>query len=309
VTLGGFHPGIQGDDQRLFGGIRARSPGAAISVTTKSGTNQFRGVVYEFLRNRKFDANNWVLNRSGQPKPQHIQNRFGANLGGPIVGDRAFFFFDYEGTRIRKGTTRLGSVPLANERRGDFSPAAAAANRTSYAPLVDRVGDCMGRGMPFPGNQIPATCFDPVAKRILDMLPEPNLVPAAGPLNTFNFVRSPSIVDDTDDITTRLWMMSYFYQHDWKLNPRLTLNFGLRYDFATWPYEGGNRMTNVDPATGTGSRRPIHPLAAAWCVPTRTTLRREWGWPGRSGRAPCCGRVTGAFTCCSSARAAKIRWG
>jgi len=125
------------------------------------------------------------------------------------------------------------------------------------------------------------------------MLPEPNLVPAAGPLNTFNFVRSPSIVDDTDAITTRLWMMSYFYQHDWKLNPRLTLNFGLRYDFATWPYEGGNRMTNVDPATGnrfTPANSPFGRslvrsdknnfaprVGLAWQIGSRTVLRAGSG--------------------------------
>lgn len=180
-----------------------RSPGATVSVTTRSGTNDLRFTLYEFLRNRRFDANNWVLNRSGQRKPQHSQNQFGGNLGGPIVRDRAFFFVNYEGTRIRKGTTRLGSVPTANERIGDFSAEAAAANRTSYATMIDRVGDCMGPGNPFPANRIPATCLDPVARRILNELPAPNLVPASGPLNLFNFVRTPAIVDDTDAITTR----------------------------------------------------------------------------------------------------------
>jgi len=191
-----------------------RSPGGTVSVTTKSGTNQLRFAAYEFARNRKFDANNWVLNRAGQPKPQHIQNQFGGNLGGPVVRDRAFFFFNYEGTRIRKGTTRLGSVPPPNERSGDFSAAAAAANRTSYASMVDRVGDCMGAGLPFPNNQIPARCLDPVAARIINELPAPNLVPAAGPLNAFNFVRSPAVEDDTDSVTTR---------GDWQLTPRHNL--------------------------------------------------------------------------------------
>ena len=105
-----------------------RSPGALISVTTKGGSNDFHGTVYEFHRNRVFDANNFFLNRAGRPKGQNIQNQFGGNLGGPILKNRAFFFFNYEGTRIRKGQTRIGNVPTANEIRGDFSAAAAAAS-------------------------------------------------------------------------------------------------------------------------------------------------------------------------------------
>src|SRR6266404_7669464 len=106
-----------------------RSPGSLVSVTTKSGGNSFHGTAYEFLRNKIFDANNFFNNRAGVKKPQNIQNQFGANLGGRLLKDKLFFFFNYEGTRIRKGVTRLGNVPTANERIGDFSPAAAAANR------------------------------------------------------------------------------------------------------------------------------------------------------------------------------------
>ncbi|MCI0620639.1 MAG: TonB-dependent receptor [Acidobacteria bacterium] len=180
-----------------------RSPGSLISVTTKGGTNGFHGALYEFHRNRVFDANNFFLNRAGRGKGQNIQNQFGANVGGPVVKDRAFFFFNYEGTRIRKGTTRLGNVPLPNEIRGDFSAAAAAANRTAYAPLVDQVGDCMGRGNPFPNNVIPNRCLDPVAQRILGLVPPSNITPPSGPLNVNNFLRVPSIIDDTDSYTAR----------------------------------------------------------------------------------------------------------
>ena len=180
-----------------------RSPGAVISVTTKGGGNEFHGTVYEFHRNRVFDANNFFLNRAGRPKGQNIQNQFGGNLGGPILKNRAFFFFNYEGTRIRKGQTRIGNVPTANEIRGDFSAAAAAANKTTYATLIDRVGDCVGAGNPFPNNQIPTRCLDPVSQRILALLPAPNVVPDSGPLNANNFIRQPNIIDDTDSYTTR----------------------------------------------------------------------------------------------------------
>src|SRR6266545_2193532 len=199
-----------------------RSPGALISVTTKGGGNEFHGTVYDFLRNRVFDANNFFQNRAGAPKPPHVQNQYGGNFSGPIYlprfgeggrstysgKNKAFFFFNYEGTRIRKGVTRLGNVPLANEIIGDFSLAAAAANRVKalttcpggvafcYAPIVDRVGDCLGVNQPFPNNQIPTRCLDPLAQKILGLLPAPNIVPGSGPLNLSNFLRAPGIVDD-----------------------------------------------------------------------------------------------------------------
>lgn len=196
-----------------------RSPGALVSVVTKSGSNVFHGTLYEFHRNRVFDANNFFNNRAGAKKPQNIQNQFGGNIGGPVVHDQAFFFFNYEGTRIRKGTTRLGNVPLANEIRGDFSNAAAVANRIpggAYATLFDRVGDCralvpsaFNANGSFINNQIPAQCLDPLAQRVLALLPRPNVVPGSGPLNLNNFIRNPGIQDDTDSYTGRFdWQQS-----------------------------------------------------------------------------------------------------
>ena len=187
-----------------------RSPGSLVSVTTKSGSNAFHGTAYEFLRNRVFDANNFFNNRSGLIKPQNIQNQFGGNIGGPVLKNRAFFFFNYEGTRVRKGVTRLGNVPTANERLGDFSPAAAAANRVTYATIFDRVGDCRAK-VPgafnadgsFINNKIPAQCLDPLAQKILGLLPGPNITPGAGPLNLNNFIRAPGITDDTNSYSTR----------------------------------------------------------------------------------------------------------
>jgi outer membrane receptor protein involved in Fe transport len=197
-----------------------RSPGALISVTTKSGGNAFHGTLYEFHRNRIFDANNFFNNRAGARKPQNIQNQFGGNIGGPMIENHAFFFFNYEGTRIRKGVTRLGNVPLANEIRGDFSNAAAVANRIpggAYATLFDRVGDCRALVGPtffnangsFVNNQIPAQCLDPLAQKILALVPGPNTTPGSGPLNLNNFLRNPGIADDNNSYTGRVdWQQS-----------------------------------------------------------------------------------------------------
>jgi hypothetical protein len=152
-----------------------RAPGAAISVTTKSGTNEIHGTVYDYFRNEGLDANNFFSKRANQPKPANDQNQFGANLGGPIIKDKAFFFVDYEGTRITR-------VPTADERAGIFTS-------TVRDPLT---------GQPFPGNRIPANRIDPTAAAIMALVPLPNQ-PGAN-----NFFRQPEITDDADRILGRL---------------------------------------------------------------------------------------------------------
>src|SRR4029077_275213 len=82
-----------------------RSPGAAISVSTKSGTNLIRGTGYEYFRNESLDSTDFFTKRAGAVKPANDQNQFGGNLGGPIIKNNAFFFSDYEGTRITRGVS------------------------------------------------------------------------------------------------------------------------------------------------------------------------------------------------------------
>jgi hypothetical protein len=192
-----------------------RSPGAAIIVATKSGTNRFHGTGWEFVRNDKFDAADFFLNRSGQKKAKNRQNQFGGNIGGPIQKDRSFFFFNYEGTRIIRGQTRLTSVPTDNEKAGDFSAAAAALNKTTYSNIYDNVGDCVAKDpaafsaadplgpLHFANNQIPSDCLDPTVQKIAALLPEPNLTPTTGQLNRFNYIRSPSLIDNNNSFTVR----------------------------------------------------------------------------------------------------------
>jgi hypothetical protein len=161
-----------------------RSPGAAISVTTKSGTNAFHGGAYDYYRNDRFDSNTYFNDEFRRerdlaplPKPANDQNQFGAHLGGPIKRDKAFFFADYEGTRITKGVTRITRVPTAEERQGIFSG-------TVRDPLT---------GQPFPNNTIPRDRWDPVAATIMGLLPEPN-TPGAN-----NYTRPDAEVVDNSD--------------------------------------------------------------------------------------------------------------
>ncbi len=99
-----------------------------VSLTMKSGTNEFHGSAYEYLRNRDFDANSWKNNLLGSPRNVDTQNDFGATVGGPVFipklyhgKNKTFFFFDYEGFRLRHGGTGTQSFPNENFRKGDFS--------------------------------------------------------------------------------------------------------------------------------------------------------------------------------------------
>ena len=96
-----------------------RATGAIVNATTRSGSNQFHGVLYEFLRNQKLDANNY-FNTASQP---YHQNQFGATLGGRIIRDKLFFFVDYEGLRISQAQTEhIACTDGGAEERGLLEP-------------------------------------------------------------------------------------------------------------------------------------------------------------------------------------------
>jgi len=94
-----------------------RTPGAQVSVVTKSGTNAFHGTAFEYLRNDVFDANDWFANNKSIKKPALRQNDFGGVLGGPIIKDKLFFFGSYEGLRIRQPHIANTYVPSLDSRQ------------------------------------------------------------------------------------------------------------------------------------------------------------------------------------------------
>jgi hypothetical protein len=104
-----------------------RTPGAQISIVTKSGTNQFHGVAFDYVRNDIFDARNY-FNAPPLPKPPLRQNDFGGTLGGPIIKDKTFFFFSYEGLRLLLPQTASGEF---------FTASARAAVAPAYQPVVN----------------------------------------------------------------------------------------------------------------------------------------------------------------------------
>jgi Carboxypeptidase regulatory-like domain/TonB dependent receptor/TonB-dependent Receptor Plug Domain len=186
-----------------------RSPGAAVSVSTKGGTNSFHGLAYEYLRNNYFDANDFISDANKLKKPENNQNQFGGNFGGPIIKNKLFGFFDYEGTRIKQGVSRTSTVPLPNERIGDFSPetvaALNAANpglKLSYPTIVDKFAtpnDPNPTGQPFPDNKIPQSYIDPVMAKLIALFPQPTKIAEVN-----NYVRNALVVDNDDSYDGRV---------------------------------------------------------------------------------------------------------
>ena len=152
-----------------------RAVGAVVNVTTRPGTNEFHGSLYEFHNNSAFKARNYFqLNRSPDGKihiPNAIKNQFGGTFGGPVIKNRTFFFGDYQGQYQRIGRVPvIQTVPTEAFRNGDFSALPAASiiwDPTSSADPTQRAA--------FPGNKIPSNRISPVALNILKFLPLPNL--------------------------------------------------------------------------------------------------------------------------------------
>jgi len=94
-----------------------RTPGGQISIVTRSGSNQFHGTAFEYFRNNVLDANDWFSNRDHLPKPEERQNDFGGIFSGPILKDNTFFFFSYEGLRLRQPATQETVVPDSASRQ------------------------------------------------------------------------------------------------------------------------------------------------------------------------------------------------
>lgn len=188
-----------------------RSAGAILNATVKSGSNEFHGDLWEFLRNDKLDAANFFENSGGIPKGEYRQNQFGFTLGGPVKKNKTFFFVDYEGTRIRQAVTSTNTVPTALERDSGYTNLSElltqGGTRTdvlgrTYAlgqvfdPSTTRViscgvpdavsgvtAPCAGAAAgslagyarePFAGNILPASRLDPNAVKLLNLYPSPN---------------------------------------------------------------------------------------------------------------------------------------
>ncbi|MEZ5365420.1 MAG: TonB-dependent receptor [Bryobacterales bacterium] len=184
-----------------------RNAGAVVNVTIRSGTNEFHGSTYEFLRNDFFDAREAFArndrNGDGKADPEVLrQNQYGVTFGGPIKKNKAFFFASWEAWKLRKSQSDIVIVPTALERSGDFS------QTTGLSSLKDPEGGT------FANMAIPASRFDPVYAKLVDLYPNPNFSD-----NTRrNFVNNPPWKTDRDQ-------MDFRYDHTLSA----TDNFFVRY--------------------------------------------------------------------------------
>ena len=218
-----------------------KGAGAQINVVTKSGTKEFHGTLWEFNRNNKVQARNlFDVNRGAFPcdksnpnvatraacAPQYNQNQFGGNLGGPIIKDKTFFFVNQEDFRQRRGNSTVTNVMTPAERAGNFSQYLQKATTTPDAlgrvfqrgqlfdprtsrQVVAKNGQLQWVRDPYPGNIVPITQFDPVAKQMIadtTFMPLPNAagqVASSGQIIN-NYVDSRSIKQDNDQSTVRI---------------------------------------------------------------------------------------------------------
>ncbi|MBI1354219.1 MAG: hypothetical protein GC160_07725 [Acidobacteria bacterium] len=151
--------------------------GGTVNLVTRSGTNEIHGTAYEFLRNNAFDARNAFATR----KLPLRYNQYGVSLGGPIIKNRTFAFFNWEEYRLRKSTPSINSVPIAPFRSGDFGElkTSAGAFVPVYDPTTTRPNPNGGGVIrdPFANNIVPQSRFDPVSPQIVDFWPLPNRAP------------------------------------------------------------------------------------------------------------------------------------
>jgi len=171
-----------------------RAAGGVINASIKSGTNQFHGDLYEFLRNQIFDSNDFF--NSGRAKPEFRQNQFGATIGGPIKKNKAFFFGDYEGTRLRLGRTDVVTVPTPNQREGNFNGTSLVYDPLTSTP--DGAGN-FTRTL-FPGDVIPANRMSASAQKVIALYPLPRVAGAS----VNNFIGHSVLAADTDQFDVRV---------------------------------------------------------------------------------------------------------
>ena len=186
-----------------------RFAGGVINLNTKGGSNSYHGSLYEFLRNKVLNANDFFANAGGVKRPPFTQNQFGGNAGGPIFKDKLFFFGSYEGFRQRKGSILTTWVPTAAERGGDFSQL-GSTNTTTVLPIYDpttsanctaSVATCRTQ-FSFNGkaNVVDPARLDPTAVALLSYFPMPNQTNNPNG----NFAESFSTGGNTDQYNGRI---------------------------------------------------------------------------------------------------------
>src|SRR6267143_295217 len=176
--------------------------GGQINIVTHSGSSQYHGTVYEFLRNGAMDASTFA----SMGNNHLVQNNFGASFGGPLIGKKTFFFVNYEGLRLAQADAQILTVPTQDEIKGDFSmssvkiydPTTAVKNPNYNPSLPTGPSNFPYTRSQFPDNQIPSDRINPLLESfLLKCVPQPNMMMAgAADSNNYLDVRTENHIQD-----------------------------------------------------------------------------------------------------------------
>jgi hypothetical protein len=191
--------------------------GGEIMVTTRSGTDQFHGGVFEYFRNKDLNALQFTNNRgAGDQRPKDNENEYGGFIGGPVKipkmpflfgsKHKTYFFHDEEYLRSLGGATRpLLSIPSVQERTGNFSDLSVPI----YDPKSESIGNGVITRTPFPNNMIPASEQSPIALKWMSYLPMPT---SAGPYN--NYLAQPVSDGILSNVNHFLYKIDYYWSEN-----------------------------------------------------------------------------------------------
>ncbi len=187
-----------------------RLSGGQVVIISKSGTNQFHGSAYEFLRNQFTDAKPFFT-QAGVKNPAFKQNTFGGTVGGPIWRDRTFFFFGYEGQRIRQAVTALATVPTAAMLGGTFATGETLYDPNTGLPLTPVSGSAAAKNAVYnlasisPTEPINFGSTGAVAGQLIAKLgfPNPTLATAANALPSSNYTFQETRSENMNEFTIR----------------------------------------------------------------------------------------------------------
>jgi hypothetical protein len=237
----------------FFSAEYGQTGGAVINMVTRSGTNDFHGTGYYFVRDAKLNANDWFSNRAGRAIPAFHRDQLGGVLGGPVIRNKTFFFAAYERTWQETPTSQQRTVPTQLQRQGDFSQTfnAGGALMQLFDPFntTTNAAGAIVR-TPLAGNRIPVSRFDPVSVKALSFVPEPNQQGAAF-TNTNNWFNQ-GINNSTSDQTTLKGDHNFNQAHRiggrWSLVRSDGVNPNLFGDGNPAYFTGGNNSTRTQSA-------------------------------------------------------------
>src|SRR5579871_1623561 len=200
-----------------------------VNVSTLSGTNQFHGALFDFVRNNDFDARPYAFTSAAPPSAPFKWNQYGYTVGGPVWipklyngKNRLFFMSNYEGFKLRQQTQTVYTTFPTAFRTGDLS--SVQATHVITDPTT---------GLPFPGNMIPANRLDTIAKGLLQYYPAPNIPNAPNKGLSNNYLALDNITQNKYQVTERVdfvqsekssWSGRYSQQHEYAVMPALAEN-------------------------------------------------------------------------------------